>query len=179
MQSTEAESDELSHAHPEMCEKKCVCVWGCIAFPKMYFWYSDINRATLGMMLKWTRWQSAPLLYQTVRERLAGGKEGEGYKVRETADRGVLGWAEWKICGDREQYGRRWLRKMDRKRWETEERGGWFRDSRREWERNRAEKQWQGEEKLRSGNSIEEVSPSRVSQWDAIKHSLILPTVTA
>lgn len=43
----------------------------------------------------------------TERERLAGGKEGKGYKVRETADRGVLGWVEWKICGDREQYGRR------------------------------------------------------------------------
>lgn len=34
---------------------------------EMYFWYSDINRATLGMMLKWTRWQSAPLLYQVLR----------------------------------------------------------------------------------------------------------------
>lgn len=36
----------------------------------------------------------------------------------------VLGRVEWKICEDREQYGRRWLRKMDRKKWETEKKGG-------------------------------------------------------
>lgn len=29
--------------------------------------------------------------------------EREGYEVRDT----VLGWVEWKICVDREQYGRR------------------------------------------------------------------------
>lgn len=46
-----------------------------------------------------------------------GAEEGEEYKVSETADRGVLWLVEWKICGHREQYGGRWLRKMDRKRW--------------------------------------------------------------
>ena len=48
---------------------------------------------------------------------------------------GALGWVEWKICEDREQYGRRWLGKMDRKRWEAEKKkvgaGGWFKGSER------------------------------------------------
>lgn len=37
-----------------------------------------------------------------------GGFKKKGYEERKTADRGsVLGWVEWKICEDGEQYGRR------------------------------------------------------------------------
>ena len=62
---------------------------------------------------------------------------------------GALGWVEWKICEDREQYGRRWLGKMDRKRWEAEKKkrwgqGGDLKAAREGRERNTAEKQWKG-----------------------------------
>ena len=142
-----------------------------------YFWYSDINRATLGMMLKWTWWQSAPLLYQVLqwggreRERETEterkGERGVWRWVKRERERrmkwgrrgteGALGWVEWKICEDREQYGRRWLGKMDRKRWEAEKKkgggggGGDLKAAREGRERNTAKSSERGERELRSG----------------------------